>query len=120
MHIYNVRKYGLSLSILEMSGEIGGVTLFLAGGAVSNRGLAVGLLNLAEDNHGLQIGLVNMSEEDLLLDYPQKPHGEEEESSFGIQAGLVNFSDARGIQFGLWNVNPNSWIKYFPIFNFCL
>lgn len=119
MHIYNMRKYGLSLSLLEMSGEFGGVAMFLAGGVVSNYGLTVGLLNMTENNNGVQIGLVNMDESNLLLDYPQKPVDENEESSFGVQAGLVNFSDSRGIQIGLWNVNPNSWIKYFPIINFC-
>ncbi len=119
MHMYNMRKYGLSFSLLEMSGEIGGVTFFLAGGAVSNYGLTVGLLNMSENNHGLQIGLVNMNEQNLLLDYPQKPRGEEEESSFGIQAGLINFSDAPGIQFGLWNINSNGWLKHFPLINFC-
>ena len=119
MHMYNMRKYGLSVSILEMSGEVGGLTIFLAGGAVNNYGLSVGLLNMSENNYGLQLGLVNMDEKDLLLNYPQKPQQDDEQNSFGVQAGLVNFSDSKGIQFGLLNVNPNSLIKYFPLFNIC-
>lgn len=117
-HMYNMKKSGLSLSLLDMCADSNGVTFFLVGGSVVNRGVSMGLWNMTENNKGMQLGLFNREEEDLLLDYDLKP--QERDDSFGVQAGLVNYSDTRGIQFGLWNVNPNSWIKYFPVFNICL
>jgi hypothetical protein len=90
----------------------------LIGGSVVNRGFSMGVWNMTENNQGMQLGLFNREEDDLLLDYSMKP--QEKDDRFGVQAGLVNYSDTRGIQFGLWNVNPNSWIKYFPLFNICL
>lgn len=108
---------GVSFSLLELSGNFCGMSMFLAGGAVNNHGCLIGLWNITENNKGLQIGLFNQASEKSMefcvLDMA------ESEKGFGFQAGLVNYSDSPGIQFGLWNTNPNSWITHFPIFNFC-
>ena len=47
--------------------------------------------------------------------YEMKP--EKNDSNFGVQAGLVNYSEGKGIQFGLWNTNPNGFLKHFPLIN---
>jgi hypothetical protein len=116
MHAYNEHKRGVSMSLLEYSGESSGVTMFIAGGMRRNNGFSMGLLNMTESNNGLQLGIINQEECNLLFDYDMKPA--EEDERFGVQAGLINYSDAPGIQFGLWNTNPRSWIKHFPLINF--
>lgn len=117
MHAYNEHKRGVSLSLVEYSGESDGLAMFLAGGMRRNNGFSVALLNMTESNNGLQLGLINQEETNLLFDYDLKP--KEVNERFGVQAGVINYSDAPGIQFGLWNTNPNSWIKHFPLINFC-
>ena len=114
---YNVEKSGFSMSLLEYSGISNGFNLFFAGGMQSNRGVSLGVLNMTESNQGFQIGLINQEERNLLVEYDMKP--EMDRKKFGVQAGVINYSDAPGIQFGLWNTNPNSLIKHFPIFNIC-
>ena len=114
---YNVEKSGFSMSLLEYSGISNGFNLFFAGGMQSNRGVSLGVLNMTEINQGFQIGLINQEERNLLVEYDMKP--EMDRKKFGVQAGVINYSDAPGIQFGLWNTNPNSLIKHFPIFNIC-
>ncbi len=116
MHSSNARKRGISLSLVELSGESSGLALFLAGGSVGNNGFSIGLWNMAECNRGVQIGIINQEQDDLIADYSLKP---KVDKGFGVQAGLINYSDGKGIQFGLWNTNPNSLIKHFPIINFC-
>lgn len=118
IHAFNARKSGLSMSLIEMSDESNGFAMFLAGGMLHNNGCSLGLWNMTENNRGLQIGLVNQAGKDMMLEYWMKPV--EAKRTFGVQAGLVNYSDAPGIQFGLWNTNPNSFIKHFPLFNLCL
>lgn len=117
IHAYNEEKRGFSMSFLEYSGVSRGVSVCLAGGAQYNHGFAMGLWNMTESNRGLQLGLVNHEEKDLLFEYDLKP--EVDRKKFGVQAGVINYSDAPGIQFGLWNTNPKSLIKHFPIFNIC-
>ena len=116
IHAANQRKSGFSLSVIEFCGESSGLSMFLYGGSVSNNGCAVALWNLSEKNNGVQIGVVNQSRQNALtgldLKSPEKADG------FGVQAGLVNYSDGRGIQFGLWNTNPNGFLKHFPLINF--
>lgn len=116
MHSANARKRGVSLSLVELSGETSGLSFFLAGGSVGNNGCSIGLWNMAECNRGLQIGFINQEQDDLIVEYGLKPKADK---GFGVQAGVINYSDGKGIQFGLWNTNPNSWIKHFPIINFC-
>ena len=117
VHLYNHKKSGVSLSLLDVSNMSNGLSLFFAGGAVDNRGCLVGVFNITENNNGVQIGLYNQAERNSLVEYPMKP--ENKEKKFGVQAGMINFSDSPGIQFGLWNTNPNSWIKHFPLINIC-
>ena len=117
MHSANARKRGVSMSVVELSGESSGLSLFLAGGSVSNRGCSIGLWNMAEQNSGVQLGLVNQVQKDIIADYDLKPAPET--SEFGVQAGMVNYSEGRGVQIGLWNTNPRSLLKHFPIINFC-
>lgn len=117
IHAYNAKKNGFSMSLLEYSGNSSGLAIFLAGGVQHNRGVLMGLWNMTEHNHGVQLGLVNQEERNLLMEYDMKP--EYKEKKFGVQAGVYNYSDSPGIQFGLWNTNPNSWIKHFPLFNIC-
>lgn len=117
IHAHNKRKSGLSMSFLEYSGISDGMAVFMAGGVQYNNGFALGLWNMTEKNHGLQMGVVNLAEKNLLVEYDMKPADNEEK--FGVQVGFVNYSDAPGIQFGLWNTNPKSFIKHFPLFNIC-
>lgn len=117
MHSGNARKRGVSLSLVDLTGESHGLAMFIAGGAVNNKGCSVGLWNMAECNQGVQLGIVNHAQENLLMDYDMKPKKESDE--FGVQAGVVNYSEGKGIQFGLWNTNPNSFIKHFPLINIC-
>ena len=116
MHSSNARKRGLSFSLIELSGESSGVAFFLAGGSVGNNGFSVGLWNMAECNRGVQLGIINQEQDDIIAEYGMKPKADK---GFGVQAGVVNYSDGRGIQFGLWNTNPNSFFKHFPLINFC-
>ncbi len=117
-HMYNRKKQGFSASLLDVCVDSDGAAFFLVGGAVINRGFSMGLWNMTENNQGVQFGLFNQEEDDILFEYEFKPEPDKE--SFGVQAGLVNYSDARGVQFGLWNINPNSLIPHFPLFNICL
>ena len=110
------RKRGVSLSMLELCGESTGLSMFLAGGSVKNQGVALGLWNMAEYNQGLQLGIVNQTRKDIILEYDLKPA--DVNDKFGVQAGVVNYSEGRGIQIGLWNTNPKSFIKHFPLINF--
>lgn len=118
VHFFNSKKSGVSFSLVDVSKSSDGLALFIAGGAADNRGCLVGLWNITENNRGVQIGLFNQAQRDSLFEYPMKP--EYKDKKFGVQAGIVNVSDAPGIQFGLWNTNPNSWIKHFPLINICL
>ena len=111
------RKRGFSLSMVELCGESSGFSMFLAGGSVKNQGVALALWNMAEYNQGLQLGIVNQTRKDIILEYDLKPT--DVNDKFGVQAGVVNYSEGRGIQIGLWNTNPNSFIKHFPLINFC-
>ena len=117
LHLYNDQKTGLSVSLLDVCGKSTGMALFLAGGAKVNNGCLVGLWNVTENNRGLQIGVYNHAAEKAMENFSPGTAGED--SGFGVQAGIVNYSDSPGIQFGLWNTNPNSWIKHFPLFNIC-
>ena len=117
-HLFNTRKSGFSMSLIDLCVDSSGFSMFVAGGAVVNNGCSVGVWNLTENNRGVQIGVFNREVNDLLLEYPLKP--EKRAGEFGVQAGLVNYSDSPGVQFGLWNTNPNSLIKHFPLFNICL
>jgi len=112
------RKRAFSMSMVELSGDTSGLLMFLFGGSVRNRGCALGLWNMAEQNNGVQLGGFNQVRKDAIVEYPLKP--EATEDGFGVQAGVVNYSEGRGVQIGLWNTNPRSWIKHFPIINFCL
>lgn len=116
IHAFTKKKSGVSLSLMDVCNESRGLSLFAAGGAEKNYGVAAGLVNLAEHNNGLQIGVFNQVMPDAVIENnfskPEKPEG------FGIQTGIVNYSEGKGLQFGLWNTNPNAWIKHFPLFNF--
>ncbi len=118
MHASNDRKSGVSLSLVELSGTSSGLAMYLAGGPVKNNGLTVGLWNMAECNNGVQLGLLNQIQENIIADYSMK--AEKPRDGFGVQAGVVNYSEGRGVQFGLWNTNPNGWVKHFPLINICL
>jgi hypothetical protein len=117
VHMFNQKKRGLSFSLIDVSNMFNGFALFFAGGAVDNRGCLVGIWNITESNNGIQIGIFNQAERNSLVEYPMKP--EKSGKQFGVQAGLINVSDAPGIQFGLWNTNPKSIIKHFPLINIC-
>lgn len=117
VHMFNQKKSGLSFSLVDVSNISNGFSLFFVGGAVDNRGCLVGAWNITESNNGIQIGIFNHTESNSLVEYSMKP--EKSGKEFGVQAGLINVSDAPGIQFGLWNINPNSIIKHFPLINIC-
>ena len=117
MHAYNAQKSGLSLSLVELSGVSRGVAICLAGGSVQNKGLALGLWNMTETNHGMQFGVINQEQKDLLVDYSMKKQISEKKA--GVQIGVLNYSESPGVQFGLWNSNPNSLLKHFPLINIC-
>ena len=118
IHAFTKRKSGLSFSFMDVCKESRGASFFAAGGAERNYGFAAGLVNLAEHNSGVQLGLINQVMPDAVIENnystPEKPEG------FGVQAGVINYSEGRGLQFGLWNTNTNAWIKHFPFFNFAL
>ena len=71
---------------------------------------------MAEHNTGLQLGVINEVKPDALIENNSSP--DEQTDGFGVQAGLINYSEGKGLQFGLWNTNPNAWIKHFPLINF--
>ena len=116
IHAFTKKKNGVSFSLMDLCNESRGLSLFAAGGAERNYGVAAGLVNLAEHNRGVQIGLYNQVMPDAVIENnfskPEKPEG------FGVQTGVINYSEGKGLQFGLWNTNPNAWIKHFPLFNF--
>lgn len=116
IHAFTKKKNGVSFSLMDLCNESRGLSVFAAGGAERNYGVAAGLVNLAEHNRGLQIGLFNQVMPDAVIENnfskPEKPEG------FGVQTGVINYSEGKGLQFGLWNTNPNAWIKHFPLFNF--
>ena len=116
IHAFTKRKSGLSFSLMDVCEESRGASFFAAGGAERNYGFSAGLVNLAEHNRGVQLGVINQEMPDAVIEnnfsVPEKPEG------FGIQAGIVNYSEGKGLQFGLWNTNPNALIKHFPLFNF--
>lgn len=116
IHAFTKKKSGLSFSLLDVCHESRGLSIFAAGGAERNYGVSAGLVNLAEHNTGLQLGLINQEMPDAVIEnnfsLTEKPEG------FGVQTGLINYSEGKGLQFGLWNTNPNAWLKHFPLFNF--
>ncbi len=116
IHAFNKRKSGLSFSFMDLCEESSGAAFFAAGGAERNNGFSAGLVNLTEHNRGVQLGLINQEMPDAVIEnnysVPVKPDG------FGVQAGVLNYSEGKGLQFGLWNTNTNAWIKHFPFFNF--
>ena len=116
MHAFTRKKSGVSFSLMDVCNESRGLSFCAVGGAERNYGVATGLWNLAEHNTGLQLGFVNEVKPDALiennLNHKVKPEG------FGVQAGVINYSEGRGLQFGLWNTNPNAWLKHFPFINF--
>ena len=116
IHAFTKRKSGLSFSLMDVCEESRGASFFAAGGAERNYGFSAGMVNLAEHNRGVQLGIINQEMPDAVIEnnfsVPEKPEG------FGIQAGVVNYSEGKGLQFGLWNTNPNALIKHFPFFNF--
>ena len=118
IHAFTKRKSGLSFSFMDVCKESRGASFFAAGGAERNYGFAAGFVNLAEHNSGMQLGVVNQVMPDAVIENnysaPEKPEG------FGVQAGIINYSEGKGLQFGLWNTNTNAWIKHFPFFNFAL
>ena len=118
LQLFNNEKNGFSVSLIDLCGNFCGMSMFLAGGAVNNEGCLVGLWNVTENNRGVQIGIFNQAAAKAMENF--SPDMEISEKGFGFQAGLVNYSDSPGIQFGLWNTNPNSLIPHFPIFNICL
>jgi len=70
-------------------------------------GLQVGGVNVAENRidtcSGVQLGAVNATGI----------------ASFCVQVGVINMVDGgSGVQFGLWNSNPDGFLPYFPILNF--
>jgi len=119
LHAYTQKKSGVSISLFDFCNDSYGLALFAGGGAVHNHGVSIGVWNGAERNDGVQFGIVNQAQKNLLID-PNVQREPEPEDEFGIQTGLINHSEGRGIQFGLWNSNPHSWIPCFPIFNFAL
>ena len=118
IHAFNKRKSGLSFSLMDVCEESSGAAFFAAGGAERNNGFSAGVVNLTEHNRGVQLGVVNQEMPDAVIENnygaPEKPEG------FGVQAGIINYSEGKGLQFGLWNTNTNAWIKHFPFFNFAL
>ena len=136
MHAYNQKKGGVSVSFLDFCQDNYGLALTLGGGAVNHYGCAVGLWNFSEYNHGVQIGLVNQAYpgamlasgmdkingdgNDVKITFADgsKENKSSKEKSFGVQFGLINRSEGRGMQFGLWNINPNAWLPHFPLVNF--
>ncbi|MBE6391294.1 MAG: hypothetical protein E7042_03715 [Lentisphaerae bacterium] len=116
IHAFNKKKSGLSFSLLDVCHESRGLSIFAAGGAERNYGVSAGFVNLAEHNNGLQLGLINQEKPDAVIEnnfsQADPPQG------FGVQTGLINYSEGKGLQFGLWNTNPNAWLKHFPLFNF--
>lgn len=116
IHAFTKKKSGLSFSFMDVCNESRGVSFCAVGGAERNYGLAAGLWNLAEHNAGMQLGIINEVKPEALiennLNYDTKPEG------FGVQAGVINYSEGKGVQFGLWNTNPNAWLKHFPLINF--
>lgn len=118
LQLFNNEKNGFSVSLIDLCGNFCGMSMFLAGGAVNNDGCLVGLWNVTENNRGVQIGIFNQAAAKAMENF--SPDMEISERGFGVQAGLINYSDSPGIQFGLWNSNPNSLIPHFPIFNICL
>ena len=77
-------------------------------------GLQVGGVNVAESEteigadgrgmcSGVQLGVVNAAGI----------------AGFCVQVGVINMVDrGSGVQFGLWNSNPDGFLPYFPILNF--
>ena len=66
-------------------------------------GLTIGLTSSVEGKHyGLCVALVSRVG-----------------ANCGVQLGLYNDSDARGVQIGLLNHNPKAWLPWMPLVNFC-
>ena len=136
MHAYNHKKGGVTLSFLDFCQDNYGLAFTFYGGAVRHYGFALGGWNLAEYNHGVQVGLVNQAYpgamlasgmerfkkagQDVKISFDDGTEDKKavKDKSFGVQVGLINRSEGRGLQFGLWNVNPNAWLTHFPLFNF--
>lgn len=116
IHAFTKKKSGLSFSLLDVCNESRGLSFCAVGGAERNYGVAAGFWNMAEHNTGLQLGLINEVKPDVLIENNFNRTTKSE--GFGVQAGLINYSEGRGIQFGLWNTNPNAWLKHFPLINF--
>ena len=125
-------NYGVTTGLVTAGGLNNALSCGIFNSWEENNGISIGLANIVygrrycwntlqigvfnKANNGLQIGVFNQVMPDAVIENnfsaPEKPEG------FGVQTGIVNYSEGKGLQFGLWNTNPNAWIKHFPLFNF--
>jgi len=94
--VYNIAKSVAGVQVAAIINETDGF-----------RGLQVGGVNVVDNRidtcSGVQLGAVNATGI----------------ASFCVQVGVINMVDGgSGVQFGLWNSNPDGFLPYFPILNF--
>ena len=129
-----VPVYGLRTSFLwGEQNEVNGIDVGIFHTAVKTNGLALGIYNgLSESGTGIQMGLGSYVQQGFSglqwglanavtgeLKGAQLGIANQAGSGTGFQFGGLNVTDSmQGIQIGLWNVNPNGFLPYFPIINF--
>ena len=102
--------WGLSLAPFNAcEDDVGGLSLGLTSIVDGKHyGLCVALVSRVGANYGVQLGLANLIDSGIR---------DAEERCGGLQLGLYNDSDARGVQIGLLNHNPKAWLPWMPLVN---
>lgn len=104
--------WGLTLAPFNAcEDDVGGLSLGLTSSVEGKHyGLCIALVSRVGADYGVQLGLANLIDSGIR---------NAEERCGGLQIGLFNDSDARGVQIGLLNHNPKAWLPWMPLVNCC-
>jgi hypothetical protein len=98
----------------------------------TTNGFQPGAINIAGDVNGLQMAAITTISKDIngaqfsIVNFSKKLNGFQAsavnmaDGGDGVQLGVVNIGNKRGIQFGLINYIKDGWIPFLPIFNISL
>ena len=92
------KSCGIAANVFSLSQEHYGISLGLINLFDRGNGLSVGIVNLMTYNNGVSVGVVNSAPNNI------------------FQLGLFNSSES-GLQIGLLNYNPKSYIPWLPLVN---
>ena len=109
------KVYGISSGIIFLQNENFGVTAGIYSFGVKNNGISLGIINSWESNDGISIGAANCIYNNSGRNILQI--GVFNYAKNGLQIGIFNTTSNGGVQIGLLNYNPKSYIPWLPFVN---